>query len=233
MLLRLCYYPAMITINCSSKRIEKYGKFYVAAVPAFARNGCSTAVYRPSAIPHFTASQRCPGEGSAEMKYDCDLLNDMGLKPLDAPPGGRAYRETWSGPFSQITGHGSITLTIAADGQRTLEAPWLTRPYHLPPNELPDFEATLAKSRFDKWTVYNRMGRDNGHGAVESVCIDGVVTSIEAIVDGQYRIVLFDFCGGVFDEQIAQALDQLFVFTANLKHLKYPVNADHPTFRGY
>src|ERR1700733_15137350 len=56
-----------------------YGRFPVAVVTAFALNACSTAVYQP--IPHFAASQRCPGDGSAEMTYDCDLLNDMGLKP--------------------------------------------------------------------------------------------------------------------------------------------------------
>jgi hypothetical protein len=208
-------------------RIAAMARHVLRAATLLAAAVCAGATHaadpRDESVPRFSASQRCPGDGSPEMKYDCDFLKELGAKPLEAPLGGRAYRETWAGPFAGPTGRGSITLRITADGMRTLEAPWLKRPYRLNPGELPDFEATLAKSRFDKWTVYNRR---------EGIWVDGVATSIEAVVDGKYRLVLFDYSGGVFDEAIAQALDQLFVFTAGLKGLKYPVDSDHPTYRG-
>lgn len=189
----------------------------LATIPAAAESDDAPA------IPHFTASQRCPGDGSPEMKYDCDFLHEEGAADLEAPPGARVYRETWAGPFMAPMNGGSITLTIAADGSRSLKTPWRRRPYRLKPGDIPDFESLLARSSFAQRSVYNR---------IDAMCVDGVVTSVEAIVDGQYRLVLFDSCAGVFDENIALALDQLFVFAAGLSGLKYPVYPDHPTFRG-
>ncbi|MEI9996567.1 MAG: hypothetical protein WDM91_18360 [Rhizomicrobium sp.] len=177
----------------------------------------------PAVIPQFSASQACPGDGSPEMQYDCKFLDDVGAKALQAPAGSRVYRESWMGPFASPMHDGSIVLIIAPDGTRTLQTPWRRRPYRLRPGELPDFEAALAKSAFSRRTVYNR---------IEGFCVDGVATALEAVVDGRYRMVLYDYCGGVFDEDVAQALDQLFVFAAGLSGLHYPVNPDHPTYRG-
>ena len=120
-------------------------------------------------------------------------------------------------------GHGSIVLTIHADGTRTLKTPWHYGVFHLKSTDLPHFEADLAQSGFDTLPIYNRW---------EEVCIDGVTTTLEAIVDGKYRISYFDYCGGVHPEPVAQALDELFVFAAGKSGKRYPVNPDHPTFRG-
>ena len=209
----------------TAARVSPVKILAIAAMIAASCMFCPAAIAgdAPSAIPQFADGPHCPGDRSAEMKYDCDFLAETGAKDLRAPKGARVYRETWMGPFMGPMHEGSIVLTIAADGSRTLRTPWRRRPYHLKPGELPDFEATLAKSTFAQKTVYNR---------IDGVCVDGVATAVEAVVDGKYHLVLFDFCGGVFDEDIAQALDQLFVFAAGLSGRHYPVNADHPTFRG-
>src|ERR1700709_2099874 len=93
--------------------------------------GAADAADAASAIPHFAASQRCPGDASAEMKYDCDFLKEIGARDLQAPPGARVYRETWLGPLMGPMHEGVITLTISADGSRTLQTPWRRHPYRL------------------------------------------------------------------------------------------------------
>jgi hypothetical protein len=179
---------------------------------------------RPAAadepVPHFAASARC-SDKPAPSADACDFLGDT--EDLQAPSGGRVYRETWAGPFRGPTGHGSIALMIAPDGTRTLKTPWRQSPYLLKPYELRHFEEAVAGSDFARRPVYNRAAQ---------VCVDGVGTALEAIVDGKYRLVYFDYCGGVSSDGIAGALDQLFAFAAWKAGLRYPVNPEHPTFRG-
>jgi hypothetical protein len=193
----------------------------------FATNSLLAGEDAAPTIPHFTASQRCPGDGSPEMKYDCELLEGFGALDLNTSPGTRVYRETWSSGFKGPLGSASITLTIAVDGSKTLRTSWNHSVYNLKPSDLADFEATLSKSSFAQRTVYNRRILPENE-----VCVDGVETSIEAIVDGRYRLVVFDACGGVFDENIADALDQLTVFAENISGSRFPWYPDHPTFRG-
>jgi hypothetical protein len=175
---------------------------------------------RAESIPHFAASARC-SDKPAPSADACDFLD--GAAELQIPPGGRVYRETWAGPFMGPTGHGNIELRIAPDGTRTLVTPWRQSPYLLKPYELRHFEEALAQSDFGQRPVHNQTS---------SVCLDGVGTALEAIVDGKYRLVYFGYCGGVSSESIAGALDQLFVFAAWRSGLRYPVNPEHPTFRG-
>ena len=172
----------------------------------------------PGQVPQFPPSEICPDPG-AEACAD----HRMGALPLEAAAGTRVYRETWSGPFTGPMQGGSIVLTIRPDGTRTLQTPWRPDDYELSGDDLPDFEAALARSDFGALPEYNQ--------AVE-VCTGGVATTLEAVVDGTYRITHFDYCGGVSSESVAQALDQLFVFSAGLSGLSYPVNPERPTFRG-
>jgi len=169
-------------------------------------------------VPEFSPSERCPTPNA-----DACASYRMDAHPLTAAPGARVYREIWRGPFVGPMGHGSIVLTVHQDGTRTLRTPWRRGEYRLRPSDLPDFEATLARSDFATLPVYNQS---------EEICVDGVATTLEAIVDNNYRIAYFDFCGGVSSESVATALDQLFVFSAHLSGLRYPVNPDRPTFRG-
>ncbi|HEY1632864.1 MAG TPA: hypothetical protein VGF56_16215 [Rhizomicrobium sp.] len=185
-------------------------------LPAFLFGHAAVA---DTTLPRFEDSGRCPMDKS--VSNVCDLID--GLPRLEAPDGGRVYRETWSGPLMGPMGHGSIVLTVHANGTRTLQTPWHRGAFHLSPSDLPDFESDLARSGFDKLPVYSRWGE---------VCIDGVATALEAVVDGHYRIAYFDHCGGVHPEAIAQTLDELFVFAAGKSGLSDPVNPDHPTFRG-
>ena len=142
---------------------------------------------------------------------------------LAAPPGGRAYRETWSGPFRGEMHAGAIVLTIDDNGRRTMKTPWRSGAFRLRPKDLPDFEDALAGSDFAALPMFNQYA---------GVCVDGVATTLEAVVDGKYRLVYFDYCGGVSSESVARALDRLFVFAARKSGRYYPVNPDHPTFRG-
>jgi len=190
-------------------------------IPVFAH--AAGASMRASAIPQFTASVRCPGDGSPAGAGACDFLRQLGIDELEVPPGGRIYRETWLGPFRGRMHSGSIVLTIHADGRRTLKTPWRRSVYRLKPGELTGFERALAQSDFGTLPVFNGL---------DEICVDGVGTSLEAIVDGRYRLVYFDYCGGVQSESVAEALDQLFVFAAGKSGLQYPVNPKHPTFRG-
>ena len=125
--------------------------------------------------------------------------------------------------------YGSIVLRISQDGTRLLETPWRHGAYHLRSDELAGFETMLAQSDFANRPVFNQL--DTSSGTV--TCVDGVATALEAIVDGKYRLVYFDFCGGVSSNSIADALDELFVVAASKAGLQYPVNPQHPTFRGY
>jgi hypothetical protein len=118
---------------------------------------------------------------------------------------------------------GRIVLTVYPDGRRTLTTPWRRGAYRLRAGDLPNFESTLAASNFGELPVYN---------AYYGVCVDGVATSLEAIVHGNYRAVFFSYCGGVSSESVAAALDQLFVFAAGLSGLRYPAHPERPTFRG-
>jgi hypothetical protein len=172
-------------------------------------------------VPHFAATARCFDKNDPPPAEVCELLH--GTEELKAPPGGRVYRETWTGPVIGPMQDGSIVLTITPDGTRTLKTPWLSGAYRLKSTELADFEATLARSDFGDRPVHNQA---------TPVCLDGVATALEAIVDGRYRLVYFSYCGGVSSEGIASALDQLFVLAASKAGLRYPFNPDHPTFRG-
>lgn len=185
--------------------------------------GCATSGRpRPSAlteVPSFTTSDACPTPDA----LGCVDFR-LGAAPLKAAPGARVYRETWSGPFGDPMHKGSIVLTIHPDGARTLNTPWRRQDYLLLRDELSDFEAALARSEFGDLPALN---------ANVGMCTGGVATTLEAVVDGKYRITHFDFCDGVTSESVAQALDQLFVFAAGLSNLRYPVNPDQPTFRGF
>lgn len=191
---------------------------WFALLAACAPTSSERAAAVTGAAPQSPSSETCPTPSSET----CASYR-MGAQILRAAPGERVYRETWRGPFRGAMGHGSITLTIRRDGARTLRTPWRHGEYLLRPNELVDFEPALARSNFASLPVFNQ---------VQQVCVDGVATTLEAIVDGNYRIAYFDYCGGVSSEGVAQALDQLFVFSAHLSGLSYPVNPSHPTFRG-
>ncbi len=183
--------------------------------------GVSALAASPPAIPQFPASERCSSDARSADTLACPFLG--AIKPLEAPPGGRIYRETWSSGLKGPMGRGVITLTVYADGRRTLSSPWRYPADVLRPGELPDFEAALARSDFGRLPVDNQA---------EGACIDGVATTLEAVVDGRYRLTYFDYCGGVSSEGVALALDQLFVFAAAKAGMRYPVHPNHPTFRG-
>jgi hypothetical protein len=175
------------------------------------------------AIPQFEPTIQCPSDKDETIKEVCGFLQGAGAGVLKSRLGDRVYRETWIGGLRGKWGRGSIVLTIHADGGRTLKTPWHRGLYRLKPGELPDFETTLARSDFARLSFYNRYAE---------VCVDGVATSLEAIVGGRYRLAYFDYCGGVGSRGVADALDQLFVFAAGIDGLHYPFDPAHPTFRG-
>lgn len=175
-------------------------------------------------VPSFESSGRCPLDGTEWIVEACTFLRSVHAANLQAPPGGRAYRESWQGPFAGKMHKGRIELTITADGKRFLKTPWHRGAYRLKAHELDDFESRIARSEFATLPVYNRESE---------VCVDGVATTLEAVVGGKYRLAYFDYCGGVFYDRIADALDKLFVLAAGKSGLRYPVNPDHPTYRGY
>jgi hypothetical protein len=163
--------------------------------------------------PTVQGAEACP-------KADPDCSMFVGVEPLAGPSGARVYRETWWSGSRGWSAKGSITLTIRADGTRTLQTPWRKWPIRLRPAELADFEPALARSDFGKLPRYGPL----------SVCTGGVATTLEALVEGRYRIVQFSFCG-VSSPGVADALDQLFVFAAAQSHLKYSPDPAHPTYR--
>ena len=185
------------------------------------------------AYPRFEDSPRCSPRTEADWSTPCGLLRLMKVAPLAARPGDRIYRETWNASLIRRGvwfGQGSITLTIRADGRRFLQTPWRSGSIPLRNGELADFEARLAQSEFARLGQWNTTVYRDQPG-VESVCIDGVVTALEAIVDGRYRLVYFDNCG-VASQDVALALDDLFVLAAAKSGHRYPFNPEHPTYRG-
>jgi hypothetical protein len=179
------------------------------------------------AIPQFAPTPQCPTQANETQKYVCDFLADEHAGPLVAPPGARVYREVWRTGFLTRWARGIIVLTIYADGRRTLHTPWHRGSYWLDPDDLSDFEATLAGSDFARLGFYNQYGDAGGN----SICIDGAQTSLEAIVGGKYRIAFFDYCG-VGSAGVADALDQLFLYAGGRDGVRVPFRPDHPTYRG-
>lgn len=204
--------------------------------------GCATApTIKPAMgdgvnVPKFEASARCPDIPEAvgvNLPYGreqiCGQLEKKPKDRIEAPPGVRVYRETWESIDLREGGNGSILLTIYPDGRRTLESTWARGKYTLKSRELPDFEATLAKSRFAELPLFVEPQIDR-EGGNDIVCLDGVPTSLEAIVDGKYRLVFFTPCGGVFLKDVAAALDQLFLFAVKVSGGKHPFDPEHPTW---
>ena len=179
-------------------------------------------------VPKFEASVRCPelvpNGPVSDLQEVCEYVEETRRERLKAPPGARVYRERWSMGCIGAPCSGTLVLTIYPDGRRTLKTPWRRGNYTLKPNELPDFEQRIAGSHFAELPYFVEL---------PIVCIGGALTSLEAIVDGKYRLVFFGACTGVIDEEIALALDQLFLLGVGLSGLSHPYSPERPTFRGY
>jgi hypothetical protein len=115
----------------------------------------------------------CPEEWSAYLKA-------RKLEPLEAPPGGRAYRWFWDGEMSQ----GFVQLSASHDGSGMMIT---SAAIAAPPVGVADvsrFETALAHSEFPNAVP------DTGSVGFDA-CQD---TILEAVVDGKYRFVRYP-CG--------------------------------------
>jgi hypothetical protein len=191
-----------------------------AAFAALPNEGATLA--GPRAIPDFAASARCPKQ-AADPSQACSFLADEKVAELRAPPGGRAYRETWAGNLRKPFDRGSILLMIQPDGAATLTTPWRKRPFRLKPGELSDFEDAVARSNFGSLPIDNQAYK---------LCVGGFATTLEAVVAGRYRVAYFDFCGGVSSASVADALDRLYAFALSKSGVRYPLDPKHATYRG-
>jgi hypothetical protein len=72
---------------------------------------------------------------------------------------------------------------------------------------LPDFKKSLAASNFAAKPVFNG---DRG------MCLDYSDASLEAVVDGVYRVVYFRNCNLEPHESVLNAIDQLRGFAARV-----------------
>jgi hypothetical protein len=179
-------------------------------------------------VPKFDASARCPeltpDVSPGEREQICGFVEETWRERLTAPPGARVYREQWFLGCRGKPCSGALVLTVHPDGRRTLKTPWLRGTYTLKPNELADFEQRIARSHFAELPY---------HVELPVVCVGGAGTSFEAIVDNKYRMVNFSACTGVIDEEIALALDALYILGTRLSGLEHPYWPERPTFRGY
>lgn len=180
--------------------------------------------------PRFEDAPRCAPKVEPSWYEPCGFLSYMDLEPLASRGGARVYRIAWDMSVVRrgmwFKG-GAVTLIVYPDGRRFLRTPWRTSAFPLRKGELSDFESRLARSEFAELGRANTTVYADGE---EGLCLDGVVTTIEALVDGRYRLAYFDNCG-VAAREVALAFDELLVLAAAKSGYQWPFNPKHPVYR--
>lgn len=180
--------------------------------------------------PIFDDSPRCAPKVEPSWYEPCGFLRYLDLDPLTSRSGARVYRVAWDMSVARrdmwFKG-GAVTLIVYPNGRRFLRTPWRAHAIPLRKGELHDFEARLARSELAGLGRSNTTVYADGE---EGLCLDGVVTTIEALVDGRYRLAYFDNCG-VAAREVALAFDDLLVLAAAKSGHTWPFHLKHPIYR--